>query len=312
MNDIRAININSNRMKHLFPTLLLLLCAGFVSCDKEYDADTAESLYQPVPGKRLVASVKTTIAAKGGEDIHEHNFTYDAQERIKAVRSNLVIHTPVIVNNNGFRDTIDTWYNMDSRADYFYRGAELEIAYTVSIEYPEYPGMNSRTSSSVYGTFNRGGVLDRFSQASFSYSATSLQKAYNDAGFCFEVTRSGGNVTGYIKSDAVTESVLDDKSGSYHYTSLKNNTNFDFSAYFGYWGVEQCVSLMSNSYRAPFRLAAFGMLGATSPKLPLGVIESDADGNEVRLYGEWELDGKECPVSYVDPDGRRTVITYNK
>ena len=96
-------------MKNIFPTLLLSLCVAFASCGENYDADKAESPYQPAPDKRLVASVKTTFVENGGENIHYHRFTYDAKGRIKSVNSDLVIYSPVIEN---FYDTVYYKCNM--------------------------------------------------------------------------------------------------------------------------------------------------------------------------------------------------------
>ena len=307
MNDIRAIN-QTSRMKHLFPILFLSLCAAFVSCNEEYDPDMAESYYTPAPGKRLVESVKTTFNENGGEAIHEHHFEYDAKGRIKEINSNLVIYSPVVIN---YYDTIYYKCNMTTSANYFYRGEELEVAFTVSTVYPDLPGMNRYSSSSNFGIFDSNGVLSRFSQASYEYSATLLQQAYTDGEICFDVSRnSDGNVTGYKKYLTSTGQVYENKVGMYHYHPIKNKTNFDFSAYFGYWGVEQCVPMIARPYRAPYQLAAFGMVGATSPNLPFGVIERGADGKDNYIYGEWEFDSKDYPLSYVDTEGRKTVITY--
>lgn len=295
-------------MKNIFPILLLSLCVGFVSCNEEYDADTAQSPYEPVPGRRLVASVKTTFMENGGENIHHHRYTYDAKGRIKSVNSDLVIYTPVV------KDYIDTAYyrcNMTTSANYFYRGEELEVAFSVSTEYPDLPAMNRLTSGSNYGVFNSNGVLSRFSQASFDYSTTMLRQAYADGDICFDVIRDAdGNVTGYKKYIVTSGKVLEDKSNLYYYHPRKNNTNFDFSAYFGHWGVEQGVPVISRPYRAPYQLAAFGMLGATSPYLPYGVVEKDADGNTELIPGTWEFDSQYYPVSYTAPDSCKTVITY--
>ena len=281
---------------------------GVVSCKDEYDADTAVSHYQPAPGKRRVESVKTTFVEDGGENIHHHRFAYDAKGRIKSVNSELVIYTPVIEN---YYDTVYYKCNMATSANYFYRGEEIEVAFSVSTDYPERPAFNRLSSSSNFGIFQSNGVLARFSQASFDYSATMLLQAFADGDICFDVTRDAdGNITGYKKYITTTGRVLEEKSNIYHYHPVKNNTNFDFSAYFGHWGVEQGVPIIARSYRAPYQLAAFGMLGATSPYLPFGVIEKGADGKAVRLYGEWEFDGSGCPVSYTDPYGRKTVITY--
>ena len=311
MNDIRAVKQNDITMKNLLSILALVLCVGFVSCHEEYDPDTAESYYEPISGKRLVASVKTVFSENGGENSHEHRFAYDAKGRIKTINSDIVIYTPVVINNNGFRDTLNYRCNITSSANYFYRGEELEVAYTISTEYPDLPSMNRTSSSSNFGVFNSDGVLNRFSTASYEYSATLLKQAYTDGDVCLDVVRdSDGNVSGYKKYVVESGQVLENRVGDYHYHLVRNKTNFDFSAYFGYWGVEQCVPVISRPYRAPFQLAAFGMLGATSPYLPFGVIEKDVDGNGTHVYGKWELDSKEYPVSYVDTEGRKTIITY--
>ena len=294
-------------MKNIFPILLLSLCVAFVSCNETYDPDTAHSLYEPSQARR-VASVKTTFMENGGENIHHHCYTYDAKGRIKAVNSDLVIYTPVV------KDYIDTAYyrcNMTTSANYFYRGEELEVAFSVSTEYPDLPAMNRLSSGSNYGVFNSNGVLSRFSQASFDYSTTMLLQAYADGDICFDVTRDAdGNITGYRKYVVTTDKVLEERSNLYHYHPRKNKTNFDFSAYFGHWGVEQGVPVISRPYRAPYQLAAFGMLGATSPYLPYGVVEKGPDGSNILVKGTWEFDSQDYPVSYTDPDGRKTVITY--
>ena len=306
MSDIRAINKNIN-MKNLLTIFSLLLCAAFVSCNEAYDPDTAESLYEPSQARR-VASVKTTFEENGGENIHYHRYTYDAKGRIKTVNSELVIYTPVV------KDYIDTAYyrcNMTTSANYFYRGEELEVAFSVSTDYPELPSMNKLSSSSNFGVFGSNGKLLRFSQASFDYSTTMLLQAYTDGDICFDVTHDAdGNITGYKKYYVTSGKVIEDRSNLYHYHPKKNKTNFDFSAYFGHWGVEQGVPVISRPYRAPYQLAAFGMLGSPSQYLPCGVFEEDADGERVRVFGIWEFDSKDYPVSYTDPDGRKTVITY--
>lgn len=312
--DIRAIISNKDlTMKNLLSILALAMCLGIVSCGEDYDADTAQSPYTPAPGKRLVASVKTTFFENGGENIHEHRFTYDAKGRIKTINSNIVIYTPDVVDNNGFIDPVVYKCNMTSSANYFYRGEELEVAYTISTDYPERPDKNRISSSSNYGVFNSNGVLGRFSQASFEYSATRLDKAYADGDISIAVHRTtGDNVTGYKKTVSTTGEVLEDKSGLYHYHPKENRTNFDFSAYFGYWGVEQCVPMIARTYRAPYQLAAFGMLGATCRHLPWGYVGKDADGKQELHYGKWTFDESGVyPLSYVDPDERITTeITY--
>ena len=310
MSDIRAGNKKIRIiMKNILSMLALALCVGLVSCGPEYDADTAQSYYTPIPGKRLVASVKTSFEQDGGMNYHEHNFTYDATGRIKRINSNISVYSPVVQN---YIDTVYYKCNMTTTANYFYRGEELEVAFTVSTDYPDLPKMNRYASSSNFGIFKSSGVLERFSVASFEYSATRLQSAYTDGEICYDVAHDNdGNVTGYKKYQTSTGEVYDDKRGlNYYDYTKKNKTNFDFSAYFGYWGVEQCVPIIARPYRAPFQLAAFGMLGSTSKYLPAGIIEKDADGRDNYIPGTWDLDSQECPVSYVDAEGRRTVITY--
>lgn len=300
-------------MKNIFSILAFALCVGFVSCGEDYDADTAQSPYTPAPGKRLVASVKTTFVENGGENIHEHRFAYDAKGRIKSINSDIVIYVPDVVNNNGFIDSVVYKCNMTSNVNYFYRGEELEVAYTISTDYPECPAKNRTSSASNYGVFNSNGVLARFSLASFDYSATRLDRAYADGDICIDVYRTtDNNVTGYKKTVASTGQVLDDKTSLYHYHPKENKTNFDFSAYFGQWGVEQCVPMIARTYRAPYQLAAFGMLGATCKNLPWGYVGKDADGNQKLHYGNWIFDESGVyPLSYVDPDERITTeITY--
>ena len=238
---------------------------------------------------------------------HEHSFAYDAMGRIKRINSNISVYSPVVEN---YFDTIYYKCNMTTSANYFYRGAELEVAFTVSTEYPDLPKMNRYASSSNFGIFHSNGVLNRFSVASFEYSATRLQSAHTGAEIYYEVAYVDGNVTGYKRFLSSTDEVYDDKGGLCYYSYDRNKTNFDFSAYFGYWGVEQCVPVIARPYRAPFQLAAFGMLGSTSRYLPAGVIVKDVDGKNNYIPGEWQFDSQQCPVSYVDPEGRRTEITY--
>lgn len=293
-------------MKNFLYLFALLLCVGLVSCEKEYDADTAESNYEAAPGRR-VASLKTTYTSKGNEYSFEHNFSYDANGRIKSVNSNIVHY----VADKMFFDTVYTRCNITSSADYFYNGERLDVAYSVTREYPSDPSRNNRESGVDYGVFNSAGVLTRFSSVDFVYSTTMLQQGFADGDAYFNVIRDGsGNVSGYTKYRTSTDELLGNKSGYYFYSPFRNKTNFDFSAYFGYWGVEQAVRMISVPYYATYQLAAFGMLGATSQQLPFGIVKKDADGKDNYIYGEWELDSQDYPLSFVDADGRRTEITY--
>ena len=133
---------------------------------------------------------------------------------------------------------------------------------------------------------------------------------------------SSGNVTGYQlfgKNEEGLDSLMLDRGREVRYGGMKNKTNFDFSGYFGYWGLERAVPAIATEYYAYYQLTAFGMMGATSSNLPLALLSRDKNGKPVideetgsylYLYGQWELDSRECPVSYVDGTGRKTVIRY--
>ena len=292
-------------MKNFLLILAFLLCVGAVSCTEEYDADTAISNYEAAPGKR-VASLKTTYTSKGNEYSFEHNFSYDAQGRIKSVNSNIVHY----VADKIYFDTVYTRCNITSNAEYYYKSEELEVAYSVTREFPTEPSRNNGESGVDYGVFNNAGVLTNFSAVDFFYSTTMLQQGYADNDVYFNVKHDAdGNVSGYTKCRTSTDEVISDKSGCYFYSPFKNKTNFDFSAYFGYWGVEQAVRMISVPYYATYQLAAFGMLGATSQLLPLGVVEKDVDGKD-NSQPAWVLDSQGYPLSFVDVDGRKTEITY--
>lgn len=293
-------------MKNILSIFAFLLCVGAVSCTEEYDADTAESNYEPAPGRR-VASLKTTYTLKGNEYSFEHNFNYDAQGRIKSVNSNIVHY----VADKVYFDTVYTRCNITSGAEYYYKGEELEVAYSVTREFPTEPSRNNGERGVDSGVFNKSGVLTNFSTVDFVYSTTMLMQGYSDNDVYFNVKHDAdGNVSGYTKCRTSTDEVISDKSGIYFYSPFKNKTNFDFSAYFGYWGVEQAVRMISVPYYATYQLAAFGMLGATSQQLPYGVIEKGADGRDNYIYGEWVLDSQDYPLSFVGADGRKTEITY--
>lgn len=289
-------------MKNILFVLLLSIGVSFVSCsdgdDGGYNPDTAESPYVALPGRK-VASLKTTNTVDGRNYSWEHKFVYDALGRIKEVNSEFVHHA---------KDVHEKFYlcNISSIASYYYNGDELRVDYSVVKIYPEDLMKNSKDSGSDRGVFNKAGVLTKFNTADFVYSGTMLKEAYYDGGIKYYVSRdASGNVTGFKKCD-IDENVLSDYNSRYGYSRLPNKTNFDFSGYFGYWGVEQGISAIESPYYASYQLAAFGMFGATSAYLPLSVNNVE----DSLSPGTWNLDSKGCPVSYVDPFGRKTVITY--
>lgn len=293
-------------MKTLTKLFILLLSFVAVACSDSdgYNADTAETPYEPVPGRRAVARVKTTNTIDGREYSWEHNFTYDAHGRIKEINTGIKHHTARM-----FLDKVFYYEcNITSKANYYYRGKKLDISYTLTGEYPEYPDWNYRESATDNFLFNDLGLLVKLPSLDLVYSATQLHKAYTDAGNEYTVRRDArGNVTGYVVYSTAGDSIVRDKGRAYGYSQgLRNRTNFDFSAYFGYWGVEQALYANRTEYYASYQLGAFGMLGATSEYLPVSVL----NGNGEYEYGTWEMDSEGYPVSFTDATGRKTVITY--
>lgn len=296
-------------MKKLFYLFAVAACTMFAACSEsdDYNADTAESPYKPSPTLRKVASVKTTNSIDGRDYSWEHKFEYDAQGRIKSINSNMVHHRAV-----EFADMVRYYLcNITSKANYYYKGELLEVDYVVEREYPEYPEWNTHESGTDRGKFNKAGVLSTFSTIDFAYSTTSLNTAYTDSGREYTIKRdASGDVTGYLVKQVANESVVLDRSVEYGYSHFRNRINFDLSAYFGYWGIEQEIYANRSQFYASYQLGAFGMLGATSPYLPLTMLGKDEYGNAVYLPGTWELDGRDCPLSFTDATGRKTEITY--
>lgn len=307
-------------MKNILKFMLFALMAvSFAACSdsEDYNADTAVSPYRPVPGRRLVAQVKTTNTIEGRDYSWVHDFEYDAQGRIRQIDSKMVHHRAQQFENK------TRYYkcNITSQANYYYYDEKLHVEYSLSREYPDYKDWNTAENGKDKGVFNSNGTLVEFSSIDLEYNMTQLQRAFNDANNIIAPTRdASGNVTGYVKYmalDAEEDTVIIDRKDEVRYSATKNKTNFDFSAYFGYWGVEQAIYANRTEYYASYQLAAFGMLGATSAYLPLGIKARDGKGNVIMedgatkyLYGKWEFDGQGCPTSYTDGNGRRTEIKY--
>ncbi|MBE6286104.1 MAG: hypothetical protein E7093_06670 [Bacteroidales bacterium] len=307
-------------MKNLFKFIFLsLMTVAMVACNDsdDYNPDTAVTPYEPVPGRRMVSQVKTTNTIDGRNYSWEHNFSYDAQGRIKEVNSSIVHYRPVPFENKV------RFYKcyITSKANYYFEGKSFRVEYSISKEYPDYPSWNGVESGRDRGRFNSNGTLAKMSSMDFEYSATQLQCAYSDGGYVYKPVRdSFGNVTGYTvlgMMNSESDTVVLDRSRDFLYSGIKNKTNFDFSGYFGYWGIEKGLMTLATEYYAPYQLTAFGMIGATSSYLPLRMIVRDSKGNVVNdAYGDryhngmWEFDEKECPVSFVDGSGRKTEIKY--
>ena len=295
--------------RKFFYLTMLLLCVSFTACDEneysKYDADTAESPYKPIEGRRPVASVKTTNTIDGRDYSWEHKFSYDKHGRIKEINSQIVHHH----YKEAFGYSRYYRCNISSKANYYYLGNAIDIVYEVEREYPDYPDWNTSVNGKDEGRFNANGTLGKYSVLDFEYSATSLYTAHIDGGRRYDIVRGrGGNITGYKLYDELADTLIADLSEHYEFSYDKNKTNFDFSGYFGYWGAEQEIPINSSIYYAPYQLAAFGMLGAGSQHLPLGITVTDSNGNETT--GKWELDSEGYPLSFTDAYGRKTFVTY--
>lgn len=308
-------------MKGFFKYIVFpLLAVAIVGCsdDDDYNADTAISPYEPVPERRLVSQVSTTDTIDGRAYLWEYNFSYDVHNRIKEINSKIVGYVDEEFVN------ITRYYkcNKTSKVNYYYLGNDFRIEYSASHEYPEYPAWNGSQSAKWYGVFNSNGTLAEYSTMDFEYNATQLKAVYLDGGNIYEIKRdTRGNVTGYVKLEQTNvgaDRVVADYGNECRYSSFRNNTNFDFSGYFGFWGIEKSLPTEYIEYYAPYQLTAFGMLGATSAYLPLsmlsrndkGEIVKDNDGNAVYLSGEWVRDEAGYPLEFVEETGRKTEIKY--
>lgn len=309
MNYIRVSKQKTTEICYMKKTRLLLLLVSvlFVACGEYYgyDADDADSPYLPKEGVHIVKSVKTTSQYAGREYSWEHNFQYDAKNRIKGIDSKIVYH--VEQSSGG----VKRFYrcNRNSTVQYYYLDNALDVKYSVSFEYPEYPAWNVTREGTDEGIFDvKKGLLSKHSSLDFEYSGMTLVTAYSDGGRRYEFQRDrDGNVTGYRMLDNYADTVMVDKGDVCRYSYKKNNTNFDFSGYFGFWGVEEELVPNGAPYYAAYQLAAFGFLGTTSQYLPNGTGEiKDGTVNT----GKWEVDENGRPSLFTDISGRKTVVTY--
>lgn len=287
----------------------------FTACSDDsegYDADSAVSNYVPSQSGRKVASLYTTNVIDGREYSFRHNFTYDKLGRIKEVNSEIQHHR--------LWNTIDgrlqnTPCNITSNAKYYYKGEFLEVACSVVGKYPEKPSWDYSRSFTDGGKLNDNGHIITYSQPPYEgfeceYNFTNLRSVAFDGGYLFDILRdaasnvNGHRFTGYDKAGNDSTST---RAGRYQYTAVKNKTNFDFAAYFGYWEHERFVSALSSWPYATYQLAAFGFFGSCGNYLPLCDSSLADDFSATDL---WEFDEMVCPVKYTAPDGRVTEITY--
>lgn len=302
-------------MKKFFWIFMMAAAVVFTACSDDsegYDADSAVSNYVPSQSGRKVASLYTTNVIDGREYSFRHNFTYDKQGRIKEVNSEIQHHR--------LWNTVDgrlqnTPCNITSNAKYYYKGEFIDVACSVVGKYPEKPSWDYSRSFTDGGRLNDNGHIITYSQPPYEgfeceYNFTNLRSVAFDGGYLFDILRdAAGNVnghrfTGYDKAGNDSTST---RAGRYQYTAVKNKTNFDFAAYFGYWEHERFVSALSSWPYATYQLAAFGFFGSCGNYLPLCDSSLADDFSATDL---WEFDEMVCPVKYTAPDGRVTEITY--
>lgn len=297
--------------------LLLMIAAGFsfVACsdDASYDADSAVSNYEPLTGSRMVASVYTKNILGGREYTFKHNFQYDVHGRIKEVNSVIKHHREYsqIVTGEALYRACD----ITSNAKYFYDNDVLRIAYRVDRRYPDYPTWDYGYAYEDVARLNRDGYIVNYNDGSMGvgsecvYVLNTLKNVAYDGGYTIDIYRDGGNVNGYKYTgyDQNNNDSVSVKAGLYKYTRVENKTNFDFSAYLGYWENERHIFELSFWPYAPFQLAAFGFFGSCSKYLPLCIA---AEGEGVSTNDLWEFDADGFPVKYTDPTGRVTEIEY--
>lgn len=302
-------------MKKIFYLFALLAGFSFLSCseDEEYNPDKAQSNYTPVEGRK-VASLHTTNTLNGRDYSWKHNFSYDAQGRIKEVNS-------VIKHHHKYEAYGGVFYrecNITSKAKYYFDKDEITVKYTVNKEYPDYPDWNTKSSYTDSGVLNENGYIKNYVSNYFKdgvvfslgfeceYKMNNLYLAHFDGGFNCEITRDGnGDVDGYIYSGSEDEQDSD-KSHIFR-NEARNRTNFDFSAYFGYWGHERYIGAMTQWPYAHYQLAAFGFFGTANRNLPLWQ-KSVAEGID-QSRSPWKMEGN-YPVKYTDPAGYVTEVTY--
>lgn len=290
---------------------------GFVlvacSDDEGYDADNAVSNYIPLQGGRKVASLHTTNVLDGRDYSWKHNFIYDKQGRIKEINSEIKHHrlwTQTVTGERHYR-----LCNITSNAKYYYNGEYIQVVYSVDRKYPTYPAWDNSYSFIDAGMLNENGHITSYvvgAGANFdcSYNLTSLSNVSYDGGYLIDILRdSRGNVDGhrYTGFDKAGNDSVSTQQGRYQFTSIKNKTNFDFSAYFGYWENERYINALSDWPYASYQLAAFGFFGSGGEYLPL--CATSQAGNGVSASSLWAFENG-YPVRYSGPDGRVTEITY--
>ena len=302
-------------MKKIFYLFMLLAGVFFISCseDEGYNPDNAPSSYTPVDGRK-VASLRTTNTLDGRDYFWEHNFSYDAQGRIKEINSAIKHHR----RYESFGGVFYRECNITSKAKYYFEKDKITVKYTVDKEYPTYPDWNSTNSYTDSGVLNENGYIQSYVSNYFDsntvftlgfecdYNFTNLSAAHFDGGFNCEVTRDGNSdVDGYIYSG--DEDAQNANKEHIYLNEAKNRTNFDFSAYFGYWGHERYIGAMTQWPYASYQLAAFGFFGKTNTNLPLWQ-KSAAEGID-QSRSPWKMEG-DYPVKYTDPAGYVTEVTY--
>lgn len=307
--------------KYIGFILMSFLAFAFVACSDSdgYNADSAVSLYEPTPGRK-VAQVKTYDTVDGRDYTWEHNFSYDVHGRVKEINSTVATFLKIKNQNDEY---IYKRYIITSKANYYFDQEKLSVQYSVSSVCPEDSYYNGAFDDrgKRYGVFGNNGKLASFFSLDFEYSAALLLKAYEDGGRMYIPQRdASAGVNGYRSFGQAEhgDTLIADCSNEVVYGSLRNKTNFDIAGYLGLWGVELGVYELNYGVENPYQLSSLGLVGVPASVLPLKMLARGKDGKPLKdgsganLYLDCgvELDAKDCPVSFVDGRGRRTEIKY--
>lgn len=269
---------------------LSLLTVACSSDDDGYNADTAVTTYEPKPADsyRMVSKLRMSMTDENGRLFtFDYTLSYDAHNRIKAIDGDVRSHT--VRNNRRYN------VNITSKTEYqFKEDNVLRVIYNADVEYPQYSDWNTTKGYNLVGEFNQKGALSRFAVFDCEYSGLTLSKAYVENGRTYSMYHDRhGNVTGYV-CDSLDNTIASYPE-KYKYTTIKNNTNIDFSGFIGNWVPEREIYDNENWIYAFCHLAAFDMLGARSLHLP---------------EGEWTADANGYPVKCILPSGIVLEIEY--
>lgn len=260
-----------NKIVSFLLSAVLFFCFnGCSSDDDEYNAN-AESYYVASTLKK-VTSITSTAVSNGQTYSFKYAFTYDAKNRISNIDG--VINYPSTIGN----------CLLTTQATYYYTDmSNLKVTYSQSYAFADKPSSDYETSGEYFGTFNELGALEVFGALDCEYEMSRLSEVYLDYGEYYQLCWSKDNVVGYYYKESET-SATEDFSTVNDFSSVVNNTNFDFSAFFGGLAFEvETLPCGGNILYSPFYLGAFDMLGARSHNLPAAQYTYNADGYPVTI-----------------------------